>query len=399
MDNGEALLHYREFLQCNNHSENVVNMYFKRVRTFLEVHPEAIVVDKERLRKIIDGYIDSLPVNTGLGVTATAVRYFWTSLFGVKYFKRTQLIDFPRDQSIEEEAVAFEDYLRSLGRLKDNTILPRVRMVKLFLYCQYSNKGFKRESVNADDVRRHISETMSYTSASTKSGFSSNIRSYATFLETEGYENNAKAILKLPLRGPAPNLRLPKCISDEDFAVLLEVAEGHEGRGLRDKAILLLMGNLGLRSCDVVSLTLDDVDWQGGIIHVCNSKSMTDRAIPLDSETGSAIEAYVLHGRSKDSSRSIFLPAGNEAAGNKLTFKQLGRRIRHLAEKAGLTDYCGTHSLRRAAATNMINNSVSIKAIADVLGHESIATTMGYLRVNIANLKQACSPWPEGGRL
>jgi site-specific recombinase XerD len=401
MDNEDALMGYRKFLQHNGNSENVIQMYYKRVRTFLRVRPEALEADKENLRQIIDDYIGSLSFNTGLGVTATAVRYFWVSLFGARYFKRTQLKDFPVNQEIEAEAKAFEGYLRSLGKLKENTIMPRVRMVRLFLYCQYGEEGFAREKVTADIVRRHISETMSYVSASTKSGFSSNIRSYASFLELQGYEGNARAILRLPLRGPMRRSRLPRCISDEDFAALLEATGGNGGaRGPRDKAMLLLMGNLGLRSCDVASLTLDDVEWERGVIHVRNSKSIADRAIPLDSETGAAIEAYVIDTRKKDDRmRALFLPGGNEVPGTGISFQQIGRRIRHIAKKAGIADYCGTHSLRRSAATNMTNNGVPIKTIADILGHEDAATTMGYLRVNISNLRRACSPWPEGGRL
>jgi site-specific recombinase XerD len=400
MDSDKALVRYEKFLKHNGNSEKVIQMYYKRVRTFLGVHPEVLGANKEDMRQIIDDYIADLPVNTGLGVTATAVRYFWNSMFGERYFKRMQLKDFPYDQEIEDEAADFMDYLKDLGNLKENTTVPRVRMVKLFLYCQYSKDGFSRDKVCADDVRRHISETMSYVTASTKSGFSSNIRSYAKFLESKGHGGNAKAILRLPLRGPSPNLRLPKCISDEDFTLLLDSTEDYGVRGQRDKAILLLMGNLGLRSCDVSSLTLDDVDWARGVLHVRDSKSLSDRAIPLDSDTGSALETYVLGARQKgDGIRSLFLPGGNEVIGNKLTYRQIGHRIRHLAEKAGLSNYCGTHSLRRAVASNMTNNGVPIKTIADILGHELATTTMGYIRVNIASLRRAIGPWPEGGRL
>jgi len=109
----------------------------------------------------------------------------------------------------------------------------------------------------------------------------------------------------------------------------------------------------------------------------------------------------VLGARQKEGgkTRSLFLPGGNEAPGDKLSFRQIGHRVRHLAEKAGLGDYCGTHSFRRAVASNMTNNGVPIKTIADILGHELVTTTMGYVRVNVASLRQAMGPWPEGGRL
>jgi site-specific recombinase XerD len=223
----------------------------------------------------------------------------------------------------------FEEYLRNQGRLSENTIMPRVRMVKFFLYCQYGSDEFNRDLVKADDVRRHISETMSYTTASTKSGFSTNIRSYAKFLESKGYSNNMKAILRLPLRGPALKSRLPKCISDEDYSALLEISEKDSKRSARDRAILFLMGNLGLRSCDVACLTLDDVDWKNGMVHVHDSKSITNRTISLDSETGSAIETYVMNSRSfmEVETRALFLPAGNEAPGAAMTYEQIRQRI------------------------------------------------------------------------
>lgn len=400
MDTTTALSMYLEFLRHNGNSDNVTQMYFKRVRTFLEYRPEALHADKEDLRQIIDAYIDELPVNTGLQVTSTAVRYFWNAMFGERYFTRRKLADFPTNEAIEDEANAFKEYLRRLGRLSESTILPRVRVVKLFLLCEYGKGQFNREQVTADVVRRHISETQPFLTASSKAGFSSNIRSYAQFLEAQGCTDNARAILHLPLRGPTPHKKLPRCISDEDFAALVREADVSKERGLRDKAMLLLMGNLGLRSCDVAVLTLDDIDWEDGIIHVRDSKSMTDRALPIDSETGSAIEAYVLNDRQNDAeTRSLFLPDGNEVPDASMSFGQVRRRIRRLALKAGLKDYCGAHSLRRAAATNMVNNGVPMKAIADVLGHESIATTFGYLRVNIANLSEAKSSWPEGGLL
>jgi len=400
MKNDEALSRYREFLKNNGNSESVINLYYKRVRTFLARRPEALAAGEEELRHIIDKYIDSMPASTGLGVTAAAVRHLWASLFDERYFKRMKLSDFPHNQTIEEEGAVFENYLRNLGRLQEDTIKTRARKVRLFLHCQYGTKGFSRDTVDADAVCRHISETMSDYASYTKAGFATSIRSYASFLESQGHSDNAKKILRLSLRSAMPHSRLPECISDGDFSALLEEACGCPERRSRDRAILLLMGNLGLRTCDVASLTLDDIDWQRGVIHVRNSKSITDRTIPLDTETGKAIEEYVLDTRPKDAgTRSLFLPSGNETPGKEIGSDQIRHRIRHLSTKAGLASYCGAHSLRRAVASNMTNNGVSIKVIADVLGHERISTTMGYLRINIARLKQACCLWPEGGRL
>lgn len=140
---------------------------------------------------------------------------------------------------------------------------------------------------------------------------------------------------------------------------------------------------------------LEDVDWANGILHIRHSKSISDRSIPLDSDTGAALEDYVVNARpSGTGSRSLFLPDGLEAKGARMTFQQFGGAIGLLSEKAGVRD-SGTHPLRRAVASNMLNNGVPIKPVADILGHESLATTMGYLRVNVESLRKAASPWPK----
>ena len=179
----------------------------------------------------------------------------------------------------------------------------------------------------------------------------------------------------------------------EDYAAVRESIDASTARGKRDLAMLLLMGNLGLRQSDVALLDLDDVDWANGVLRVRDSKSISDRSIPLDEETGYALQDYVMQGRPRATSRSLFLPCGNEAPGERMGFGQVGGAIELAAQKAGVMLH-GTHSLRRAVASAMVNGGIPIKFVADVLGHESVKTTMGYLRVDVEQLRKAASPWP-----
>ena len=66
-----------------------------------------------------------------------------------------------------------------------------------------------------------------------------------------------------------------------------------------------------------------------------------------------------------------------------------------VSQKAGIA-FRGTHSLRRAVASGMVNGGTPIKFVADILGHESVATTMVYLRIDAERLRLAASPWPAG---
>lgn len=395
MNADEHVARYRGFIEANGNSPNVCAMYYKRVRTFLHKHPESMKADEVELGRIIDGYIDSMPVTSGLGVTATAVRYYWTMRFGKPYFKRFDSRNYEKDPSIEAECREFEAHLRSTGRLSETTVRDRTQKVKQFLYIMFPGRTFSRNKVDLACVTRYLSEGIAHASASTKRGFCTEVRAYARFLCANGFESTAGPIGKVALKGPMPSDPLPKCISESDLQTLVEFADPGTLREKRDFAMLLLMSNLGLRRSDVALLKLDDVDWANGILRIRDSKSISDRSVPLDAETGTALEDYALNARRRDAeSRSLFLPDGNEEGDASMTFSQVGGALNLLSEKAGVK-FPGTHSMRHAVATNMVNNGVGIKPIADLLGHEDIGTTMGYLKVDLVSLRKAISPWPK----
>jgi len=82
-------------------------------------------------------------------------------------------------------------------------------------------------------------------------------------------------------------------LSEESYYALVDVCDMTTERGCRDPAMIYCLGNLGLRSCDVAGLTPDDIDWREAVITVKDSKSMTERRLPLDQRMGAAIQQYV----------------------------------------------------------------------------------------------------------
>jgi len=395
MDAKEALQLYEDFIVRNGNSENVRKMYRRRVEVFLDARPEALDAGLADLRSICDEYVSSLPVNSATEVAAAAVRYFWTMVTGRPYFERLALSAFERDDLIEREASEFEAWMRSERGLGDSTIANRLRTVRQMLYSTFEPGTFDRRSVSVVTVRHHIAERAGKLAPTTVGRMVADIRSYASFLTARGV-GPARQIALLPLKAPGRARNVGPIMSDEDFRRIVAETEGGGERGLRDRAILLLMGNLGLRASDVAALSVDDVDWSRGLLHIRESKSVSDRTVPIDEETGSALEAYVVGARGpRPGTRALFLPAGREAGGAAVTSAQVVRAVKLLAEKAGVSGYHGAHSIRRAVATGMVAGGASVKVVADVLGHESVQTTMRYLRVDMASLSQACSPWPE----
>jgi len=395
VDAKEALQLYEDFIVRNGNSENVRKMYRRRVEVFLDARPEALDAGLADLRSICDEYVSSLPVNSATEVAAAAVRYFWTMVTGRPYFERLALSAFERDDLIEREASEFEAWMRSERGLDDSTIANRLRTVRQMLYSTFEPGTFDRRSVSVVTVRHHIAERAGKLAPTTVGRMVADIRSYASFLTARGV-GPARQIALLPLKAPGRARNVGPIMSDEDFRRIVAETEGGGERGLRDRAILLLMGNLGLRASDVAALSVDDVDWSRGLLHIRESKSVSDRTVPIDEETGSALEAYVVGARGpRPGTRALFLPAGREAGGTAVTSAQVVRAVKLLAEKAGVSGYHGAHSIRRAVATGMVAGGASVKVVADVLGHESVQTTMRYLRVDMASLSQACSPWPE----
>lgn len=400
MDADEAIRKYDDFIKGNGNSDNVRRMYVSRVRRFLGERPEALDSDEGRCREIVDEYVGSLPVTSGREVGATAVRYFWTMRFGRRYFPCVMLADFEPDAAIDAEAAAFESWLRLGGAYADETIVQRVRTTRQFLHSTFAPGGFSRDGVDVEAVRLYVSGPCAHLSPSTVGRVVTDLRSYASFLESEGFEG-ASRIRDLPLRAAGRARNVGPTLSHESVAAIVEAASGDGERALRDRAAVLLMSSLGLRASDAARLTLDDVDWARGLLRVRDSKSKADRTLPVDAEVGAALERYVVDGRSANpsarSTRALFLVAGRERGEGAVGTRQLSRAVKLLAEKAGVSDWHGTHSMRRSAATDMVGGGASVKAVADVLGHRDVVTTMRYLAVDLDAMRAACSPWPGGG--
>ena len=198
MNADEHVARYRDFIEANGNSPNVCAMYFKRVRTFLGKRPEAMLAGEAELRRIVDDYIDSTPVTSGLGVTATAIRYYWTMRFGRPYFKRFDPRNYPEDPGIEAECREFETHLRSVGRLSEATIRGRASKVRQFLYIMFPGGTFSREKVELACVTRYLSEGIAHASASTKRGFCTG---------SEPMPGSCAPAASRPLRGPSSKWR------------------------------------------------------------------------------------------------------------------------------------------------------------------------------------------------
>lgn len=385
----EHLDDFHTHLIENGYSPTASKNYRFRASTFLRRCPEALEAGESEAREIVEGYIAELPRNTASTIPAAAVRRWWAFRFRKPYRDRIVPSALEAGEAIKAELAEFEAYLAAHGDIKAETIRNRVASVKLFLCATFPDGSFERRAITLKDVVDYHTAAATAEGATMRALQSSDLRSYIRFLRWNGIDDIP--LDAVSLSGPTRRSRtVPGRLSEEEYEALLASCDTGTERGARDVAMALCMGNLGMRACDVARLTLDDVAWAAGTITVRDSKSKTARVLPLDRRTGTAIERYVLMRGKRDDTRSLFL----NTAGSPIRSCQVQTAMSLAAGRAGIEAYHGTHGLRRMVATNMANAGVDAKTIADVLGHERIDTTMGYVKVSLPNLRKAAAHWP-----
>ncbi len=178
---------------------------------------------------------------------------------------------------------------------------------------------------------------------------------------------------------------------------LLDAIRGHTPIALRDYAVLLLMSRLGLRSQEVITMRLEDIDWSVGRVLI-HGKGGDLSYMPLPIDVGEALVAWLRNG-CRGTSRHVFVSV--KPPFEPLTTHTIRRVLRLAYDRSGITPPQGeyrTHSLRHGLAMNLLEKGNSLADIGDVLRHNSMQTTTFYARHDLKSLRPLARSWPvEGG--
>ncbi|MDQ3916079.1 MAG: tyrosine recombinase XerC [Actinomycetota bacterium] len=183
---------------------------------------------------------------------------------------------------------------------------------------------------------------------------------------------------------------LPKVLKAPDAAALCELPPADDAVGQRDRAILELLYGSGLRVAELCSLDVDDVDTGARRLRV-TGKGRKERQVPVSRPAGDAVDAYVTQGRSEMLRPDT--PAGSRHA---LFLNARGRRLGPRSVRSMLARYLsaegaapvGPHALRHSFATHLLDGGADLRAVQELLGHESLATTQIYTHVSTERLKK-----------
>jgi integrase len=198
----------------------------------------------------------------------------------------------------------------------------------------------------------------------------------------------------LPRIASRQHARLPRQLTEAQVQALFGACSKDTSRHVRDRALLLVFLRLGLRREEVANLTVRDIDWRNGVLHIRGTKTYRDRNLPLPDDVGRAVVAHLRHQRPHPV--RVFEPRRPPFTAQR-SYDHVGNAVRAVLVRAGIVDR-GVHALRHTAATTMVNGGASFKDVADVLGHQSLATTLIYAKLDLRSLMQVALPWPGGGR-
>jgi site-specific recombinase XerD len=175
-----------------------------------------------------------------------------------------------------------------------------------------------------------------------------------------------------------------------DVQSLLDHCDRSTEVGVRDFAMLTVIGRLGLRSIEVARLELSDLDWRAGEI-VVRGKGRREDRLPLPTEVGEALVGHLGRRRAAAGCRQVFVTV--KAPHGPIRAELVNDVTRQACWRAGLRRV-GPHRLRHALAAELLRRGASLTAIRQVLRHQDLATTALYAKVDLNTLRGVAQPWP-----
>lgn len=225
----------------------------------------------------------------------------------------------------------------------------------------------------------------------------SSIRSFLRFLLFKGLVGRDLATA-IPSFANWRLSSLPAVVERTKLEKLVAAVDAATPIGMRDRAALLCMIDLGLRASDVAAITADGVDLPTNVLRLSHAKERRVTDLPMTKRLALALRRYLREGRPQSGSAELFVihraPTGQP-------LKPIGIRgiVVRYAARAGMAGLIrGTHIIRHSVACSLINAGATIKDIADLLGHRSIDTTAIYAKVDMRSLASVAMPWPEARR-
>jgi integrase/recombinase XerD len=277
-------------------------------------------------------------------------------------------------------------YLSTERRYSENTINSYKLDLKLFL------KFLERKKIkDINSVEKfHIFEYLTFLKEKyTSQTLARNLSALKTFYKFLTIELGLKENVVSGIETPKLVRKLPESLSEEEVKELIECGEVDSDEGIRDRAIVELMYASGIRISELVNLKLQNYDPNNQYIR-CVGKGGKERIIPIGRIAADWLDKYLETARKNivykkhSTDDTLFLNKNGKSFSRIWIWKIIKKRVKLAKIKKKVTP----HTLRHSFATHLLNRGADLRAVQEMLGHSSIATTQIYTHVNRSRLKE-----------
>ena len=280
----------------------------------------------------------------------------------------------------------YQLYLKIERGLSQNTIDSYTRdLEKLTLFLDKNEMSLSPIVIDETTVQQFIYEIAKKVNPRSQARIISGLRSFFDYLIFEDYrETNPTDLIEAPKIGR----KLPDTLSEDEINALISAIDLSHPQGERNRTIIETMYSCGLRVSELITLKISDLFFDEGFIKV-TGKGNKERFIPIHYNAQKYISIYITEIRShlhpkKGFEDTLFL----NRRGNGLTRQMIFTILKNLAVEINLNKKISPHTLRHSFATHLLKNGADLRAIQQMLGHESITTTEVYVHLDKSYLRE-----------
>ena len=285
-----------------------------------------------------------------------------------------------------ESILDYSHYLKIERGLSSHTIQNYIRDVKKLVYFLDEEKiSSSPIGINEELIQKFIYTIAKKISPRSQARIISGLRSYFDYLIFENYrESNPTDLIETPKIG----VKLPDTLSEQEINSLISAIDLSKAEGERNRAMLETMYSCGLRVSELIHLKISDLFFEEGFIKIVG-KGNKERFVPIHSSAQNYIMLYMNEIRShlsikKGFEDTLFL----NRRGKSLSRQMIFMILKALAIKINLNKKISPHTFRHSFATHLLKNGADLRAIQQMLGHESITTTEVYVHLDTTYLKK-----------
>ena len=286
---------------------------------------------------------------------------------------------------------AYENYLSKVKKASDNTISSYMRDIKQFAQWLRMN-----ENVDVVDATQlNIGNFLAYLeeegrTPATVSRSLASLKNFYAYVVSTGFLEKTPVLDIHVNRGEK---KLPQILTGREIELLLAQPVCVDAKGFRDKAMLEVMYATGIRVTELITLDIDDVNLEQGIIK-CNSAKKA-RVIPLYPAALKALSAYIRDVRESmlatPSERALFV----NVSGVRMSRQGFWKILKHYQTAAHIEKEITPHTLRHSFAVHLLENGADIGSLQELMGHSDISSTQVYTNLinqKIKNVYAKCHP-------